>query len=109
MHESVKKELKGFVSPLYKLKRVYMKEYNNQPSFFTTQIMDKEGDVFKCTLGCYDGLIEINTKDFSYMLLDKEHLQILIELLDEVEDIERDDVEYKEWENKKENKKYIEK
>ena len=99
-----------FLEPkAFLLQRVYIKEYNNKPTFFTVKIMDEESDIFECTLGCNDGLIEINTEDYSYMSLTKEHLQILIELLDEVEDIEIDDVEYKEWEKKKENKKYIDK
>ena len=109
------KDFQRFLLPYQKLlepkaflpQRVYIKEHNNEPSFFTVKIMDEESDIFRCTLGCNDGLIEINTEDYSYMSLTKEHLQILIELLDEVEDIERDDVEYKEWEKKKENKKYI--
>ena len=109
------KDFQRFLMPYQKLiqpqafllQRVYEEEYNNRPSFFTVKIIDEESDTFECTLGCNDGLIEINTEDYTYMSLTKEHLQILIELLEEVEEIERDDIEYQEWESKKENKKYI--
>ena len=109
------KDFQKFLLPYQKLiepkafllQRAYQEEFNNRPSFFTVKIIDEESDTFNCTLGFGDGLIEIDTEDYSYMSLSKEHLQILIDLLEEVDKIERNDVEYQEWESKKENKKYI--
>ena len=103
-------ELEEFFEPkVFELQRVYEEEYNNRPSFFIVKIIDHELDPYECILGTGDSNIEIRTEDYTHVSLTKRHLQILIDLLDEVEDIERDDVEYKEWENKKENKKYIDK
>jgi hypothetical protein len=101
-------ELEQFFEPkVFKLQREYAKERNKEPLYFTMKIIDDDLDPYECILHFYEENIRINTEGYTHINLTVRHLKNLINAINEVKKIERNDVEYKEWEKKKENKKYI--
>jgi hypothetical protein len=49
-----------------------------------TKIIDAEVDVIKCKFN-YDGCVELDTDDYTYITLSKANLQDLIDSIDKVE------------------------
>lgn len=50
----------------------------------TTKIVDMELDILDCSFN-NDDCVEINTKNYSYIVLSKEHLYQLIQLIEDSE------------------------
>ena len=63
-----------------------LKKVGDEKSFyFETKIIDVELDVFECSLCKNDGTFQVNTGNNGWIMLDKEMLLRMVDLIDSLE------------------------